>query len=130
MTTAPASVLIIDDVDTIVDEMLTMLDLQDIPAAGARNLEQALAELERFPRIRIIACDLMLGRECGLDIVELVEGHPPLRGRTFEYVFITGNATCQLSLKASARHRVLAKPVRPRALIELFHELLARSAVE
>src|SRR5262245_54196223 len=111
-----ALVLVVDDVDAIVEELLTLLSLQGLRAIGATRFKQAVAIVEGEPRVRVIACDVRLDRESGLDIVSLVQNSIALRDREFQYVFITGDPMSD-SLSGMSKHSVLTKPVQPRALL-------------
>ena len=130
MRTLPPLVLVIDDVDAIVEELLSFLHLQAIPAVGARTLAQAIAVLHRSPQIRIIACDVRLDRESGLDLMALIANDEALAARRHHVVFITGDPLCGEGLPQPARYSILTKPVAPRALIGLFRERLADANVE
>jgi CheY-like chemotaxis protein len=119
-----ALVLIVDDVEAIVDELLTFLLLQGIPAVGAHTLAQALEVLENYPKVRVIACDVRLHGETGLDIIPLVQSCRSLQGRAFGYVFITGDPMYADLPATEPRYSVLTKPVQPRALHGLIQALL------
>lgn len=122
-----ALVLVLDDVKPIVDELITLLQLHGIAAEGAETLDQGIAALERAPGIRVIACDVRLGRESGLDIGDRICAHPVLADRPFQYVFITGDPMGFDSLPRALPHSLLTKPVRPRDLIGLVKGLLANA---
>ena len=122
---AAAVVLVVDDVGAIVDELLTLLQLQGIVAIGGQTLAEAIALLENAPNIRVIACDVRLDGESGLDIVSRIGANEALAGRVFHYVFITGDPMHAEGLRVTAPHSVLTKPVQPRKLVELIRKLLA-----
>lgn len=118
-------VLVIDDMAAIVEELTTLLTLQGIPATGARTLTEAVAILEREPAVRIIACDIWLDGESGLDIVYRILARAALRDRALHYAFITGSPAQAGTLPADLPHSILAKPVSPQDLVAHFRELLA-----
>ena len=120
-----ALVLIIDDVPEIVDELVTMLSLLDIPAIGAGSLAAAMAALESAPLLRAIACDVRLARESGLEILELIARHPHLSTRVYGFVFMTGDSMRPEVTLARKEYHLLSKPVQPRALIEILQRMLA-----
>lgn len=120
-----ACVLVVDDIEPIVEELVTLLELQGLPAIGAQTLDAAITVLERAPAIRVIACDVRLDREFGLDIVSRIATRSALDGRSFGYIFVTGDPMCAESQIAGAQHAILTKPVKPRALVGLVRELLA-----
>jgi len=119
-----ATVLIVDDVEAIVDELKTFLSLQGIPAVGARTLNEAIAVLENSPEVRVIACDVRLHCESGLDIIPLIQSNHSLQARAFGYVFITGDPLYAALPSAEPRYSVLTKPVQPRALHDLIGSML------
>lgn len=125
MEEAGPVVLVIDDVVEIVEELVALLAMQKIAAIGAHNLREALAMLEQAPGVRIVACDVRLGRESGLEIIERVERNPRLRDRDLRYVFVTGDTMNRDVLAAIPSSSILTKPIQPRALVGLFRELLA-----
>lgn len=121
-------VLVVDDVVAIVEELVTLLSLQAIPAIGAHGLQEAVALLEREPTLRIVACDVRLGRESGPDIIEQVRNNPRLNERDLQYVFVTGDPMTIDRIASLPGSSVLTKPIQPNALIALFRELLGRKA--
>lgn len=118
-----AEVLVIDDVEEIVEELLGLLVLLDIPAVGAHSLDQAMRILHGHPTIRVIACDVRLKRESGLEIIDLVHADSGLSGRDLRYIFMTGDSMQSDAIRA---HPVLAKPVQPRELVRLLKAMLGR----
>jgi CheY-like chemotaxis protein len=125
MSDDPAiQVLVLDDIQAIVDELITLLKLQGIAAIGARTLREAMEILEVSPSIRVVTCDVRLGAESGLDLVPRVRENAALAERSLRYLFITGDPIPVECLPASASHALLTKPVRPRVLLELVRTML------
>lgn len=120
-----ALVLLIDDVNAIVEELLTFMALHDICAVGVADLDQAMAMLEQHPSIRVLACDVRLGNESGLSIVARIRAHAMLSQREFRYLFITGDQLRPDPELALPRHLVLTKPVQPQLLINTLNTMLA-----
>jgi len=118
------TVLVIDDVAEIVEELLTLLSLREISATGAHSLDGAIGALENAPQIRVIACDVRLGKESGFDICDRIRTHPRLKARNFAYIFISGDPMRLNQASHLPKHSILTKPVEPRALIELLREKL------
>lgn len=118
-------VLVVDDVPAIVEELLTMVELNGIAAAGAADLDEAIQVLERETTIRVISCDVRLDRESGLEIVGRIEAHPVLSRRTFRYLFVTGDQMQLAQIPAARDRAVLSKPVKPATLIETLKSMLA-----
>lgn len=121
------TMLVIDDVVAIVEELLTLMQLHGISAVGAVDLQGAIAVLEREPAIRAISCDVRLDRESGLDIVDCIAAHPTLRHRGFRYLFMTGDQMALDRLGPEPGRAVLSKPVRPAVLIETVQRMLAHA---
>lgn len=123
------SVLVLDDVPAIVDELLTLLELHDIESVGAATLEGAIVLLSANPTIRAISCDLRLGPDWGLDIVERVKNHPELCNRDLQYLFVTGDNLQAVELPG-AGYAVLSKPVRPDKLVDTLSTMLQCRSTE
>lgn len=119
-----ATVLFVDDVVEIVEELLTLMQLNGISARGAANLTEALDVLVQEPGIRVICCDVRLDRESGLDIVDRIASHVDLCRRTFRYLFVTGDQTQINRLKSTSEVAVLSKPVQPGVLMEALKRML------
>ncbi|AXB79226.1 response regulator [Novosphingobium sp. P6W] len=119
-----ALVLLIDDVTEIVEELLTFMELHGIPAVGVSDLDEAMAALEGNPAIRVLACDVRLGRESGLMIVSRIRDHAVLCQRPFNYLFITGDPLLQDPSLQMPDHMVLTKPVQPQILIDVLRDML------
>ncbi len=117
-------VLVLDDLAEIVEELVEMLGLADIPATGAHTLDEAVTCLIREPTIGIVIGDVRLARESGLDIIHWARRSPALAGRTFHYVFITGDPLRIEQAGEGFDALVLEKPVQPRALIQHIEALL------
>lgn len=120
-----AVVLVIDNVAVIVDELLTLMELNEIGALGASDLDGGIAILEAHPSIRVISCDLRLDRESGLDLIERVERHPLLRTRNLRFLFVSGDQLQVDRLPPDKGHAFLSKPVQPAALIAALQHMLA-----
>lgn len=128
MRESSALVLLIDDVDAIVEELLTFMELHGIPAIGVSDLDEAVVALEAHPNVRVLACDVRLGRESGLSIVPRIRAHARLSARAFRYLFITGDQFHQDLPPEMPDHKVLTKPVQPQTLIGVLRELLEKPA--
>jgi len=119
------AVLVVDDVLAIVEELLTLMQLHGISARGKSNLDDALAVLEREPGIRVICCDVRLGRESGLEVVGRIRDHAELCERAFRYLFVTGDQTQIDRLNLTSETTVLSKPVQPALLMDTIKRMLA-----
>jgi CheY-like chemotaxis protein len=121
----PPTVIVIDDVEAIVEELLTLLQLHAIPAVGAANLPGAIEALERDPSIRVISCDVRLDRESGIDIIRQIKAHPSLSERHYRYLFVTGDEMQLDRLESCSGLEVLSKPVQPAVLMATVKQLLS-----
>lgn len=124
MESSVPRVLVIDDIAAIVEELLTLLELNGIAAVGARSLSQAARTLEAHPSVSVIACDVRLDREFGMDIVEQIERNPKLEGRRFRYIFISGDPMQVRGADGGGGQLVLTKPIDPGKLLGLLRDLL------
>ena len=114
---ASPSVLIVDDVPEIVEELTQMLMILDIPAVGAASIEAALAQLAAHESLRVVVTDVNLHHENGHQLVEQVNASASLSRRALRYLFITGDPDSMACETASPNRSMLIKPVNPRILI-------------
>jgi len=121
-----ALVLVVDDVCEIVEELVVLLGLAEMPAVGAHSLATAIDALEAAPTIGVVVCDVRLHRESGLEIIERVAAHARLAHRALHYIFMTGDPMRSDAI-APLHCRLLTKPVRPSDLIQLVQSLLGRA---
>lgn len=120
--------LLLDDVEDIVAELLTMFTLRGIPCAGAHSLREALAKLRALPSISLVISDIRLRDEAGEDMITLVKMDPDLRQRDFRFVFMTGDVMRFAGQDTIEDHPILLKPVHPQRLLELVKGILAPSS--
>ena len=120
----PPLVLVVDDVVAIVEELLTLMRLHKIPAAGALDLNGAIQTLVREPDIRLISCDVRLDRGSGPDIIGLIKRHSALRHRDLQFLFVTGDPVVLEQNKDGDRLLMLSKPVQPTTLISTIKNML------
>lgn len=121
----PPRVLLLDDVGEIVDEICTIFRLRGVVAVGARDLAGAIALLEQFDTLSLVASDIRLGDEEGADIVALVAANRKLAGRRIDFLFMTGDVMRFAAGATIAGHPLLLKPVHPDRLLETSFALLA-----
>jgi CheY-like chemotaxis protein len=118
-------VLLVDDVEEIVEEVCTIFRLRGVPAVGAGNLAEAIAMLERFGSLVLVASDIRLGDEEGADIVRLVSTHPAFAHRRIDFVFMTGDVMRFAEGATIAGYPLLLKPVHPDRLLETSFALMS-----
>jgi CheY-like chemotaxis protein len=112
----------------IVEEMLTLLELRNIPATAASCLDEAVLTLQECHNISVIVCDVRLGKDSGLDLYERVKASNALSGRRFEYVFVTGDPMGVEHIPYGLNPAILTKPIRPGELIGLIGGLLGKGS--
>ena len=120
------AILVVDDVMPIVRELVTMLNLMEMPARGARSISEALAVLIDNDSLRIVACDVRLNGESGADLVLGVRQNPSLADRNIHFVFMTGDAMQYDSATPIHGYPVLMKPVPPAVLVSTLSTLLKK----
>jgi CheY-like chemotaxis protein len=117
-------VLLLDDVREIVEEVCTIFLLRGVPAVGACDLAEAIAMLERFETLALVASDIRLGDEEGADIISLVAAHPSLADRGIAFLFMTGDVMRFAEGAMIDGHPLLLKPVQPEQLLDISFALL------
>lgn len=110
-------VLLLDDVEEIVEEICTIFRLRGVPAVGACDLAEAIAMLERFDSLALVASDIRLGDEEGADIISLVAANPSLSDRRIAFLFMTGDVMRFDEGAMIDGHPLLLKPVAPDQLL-------------
>jgi CheY-like chemotaxis protein len=111
-------ILIIDDVTDIVDEMVQMLALLDLPAVGAGSLATGIAQLVRNPDVALLICDLRLRGENGADIRARIAETAGLEDRVFTIIFMSGDTERAEAIAIEPGNIVLTKPIEPSVLID------------
>jgi len=122
-----ACVLVVDDILPIVEEMLTLLELNGIIATSACSLKEAEEALAEFRNISVVVCDVRLGKESGIDLMKHARANKAISARKLEYLFVTGDPTGIEQFQQDHRPTVMTKPVRPKEFINLINYLLARN---
>ena len=84
-------ILVIDDVVSLVDELILLLRLMGLPAVGANSVDDGLALLDRFDSICVVVSDVWLAQESGFDLVPRVKDSPTLQHRPLRYFFMSGD---------------------------------------
>lgn len=122
------TILIVDDVRDIVEEMIQMLELLDLIAVGTGSVGSAIEQLCIYPDIRVVVSDLRLAGESGIDIPQRVAADPAFAGRKLDYVFMTGDSDQTRITAMMPGSAVLTKPINPRTLIAQISDLLEGKA--
>jgi DNA-binding NtrC family response regulator len=117
-------ILIIDDVSDIVEEMVEMLALMDLPAIGAGSIAKALPLLDEHRAIRLLICDLRLPCENGADLRERIAGFGGLEDRCFKIIFMSGDSERVEAMVAGPGQIVMTKPIHPSRLIQTILDCL------
>lgn len=120
-------VLIVDDEPQVTSELCELLENQGYRCIGSNDRESALEQFRADPNIGLVVCDLGLGSDNGIRVVEaLKEAAGP--SRLFEVVILTGQKGSQEVIEAM---RVGAadyyqKPVSPQDLLQGLERLEQR----
>lgn len=122
-------VLLVDDVEEIVEEVCTIFRLRGVPAVGARDLAEAIAMLERFESLALVASDIRLGDEEGADIIRRVSARSSLAGRRIDFLFMTGDVMRFAEGATIEGYPLLLKPVHPDLLLDTSFALLAAQGI-
>lgn len=124
MQIGSATVMFVDDVDAIVEELITLMELHGIQAVGAADLDQAVQMLEYEPAVQVLCCDLRLAQQFGMEIVSRVGRHPVLCDRNLKYLFVTGDKSLFSGVTKQGQYQVLSKPVHPAVLVRTIQDML------
>ncbi len=124
MEKAEQSVLVVDDVIPIVEEMTCFLELHNIPSQAAYNLCQAKNHLDTNSNIGVVICDVRLGEESGLDLLKHVKSNEKLSCKGLHFVFVTGESVQAQQISRDQDTFVMIKPVQPYELVNLVQDLL------
>lgn len=122
--------LLLDDVEDIVSELLTMFHLRGIACAAAQSLSEALGKLRAHPSITLIISDIRLRDEAGEDMISLVKTDPALKDRQFRFVFLTGDVMRFGGQEMIENHPILFKPVHPQRLLDTVNAILAKPTLQ
>lgn len=100
-------ILVVDDVDSIAEELRLLLHMEGLPTATANNISDTLHALHAHPSITVIVADVRLKAESGYDIPRTIQMDPDLACRPIQTLFITGEASLT---EHPAQGLVLGKP--------------------
>jgi CheY-like chemotaxis protein len=115
-------ILIVDDVASLVHEIILLLRLMELDAVGAGSVDDGLALLDRFDSICVVVTDVWLAQESGFDLLPRVKNSPSLQGRNFTYFFMSGDTRIE---SQQGEYTTIDKPID----IPIFVKLL-RNAVQ
>jgi DNA-binding NtrC family response regulator len=125
ITTMPQpTILVVDDIADIVDEMVQMLELMDLTAVGASTVGAAIGQIDAHPDIRVVVSDLRLSGESGAEILTRVDADPALAGRALAFLFMTGDTDQARAMARRPNIAVMTKPIDPRKLINTITALV------
>ncbi|MDF3932651.1 response regulator transcription factor [Pseudomonas citronellolis] len=121
------SVLVIDDEPDVTSELCELLENQGYRCFASSDREGAVRQFRAEPGIGLVICDLGLGRDSGIRVVEALK-EAAGAGRLFETVILTGQKGSQEVIDAM---RVGAadyyqKPVAPQELLQGLERLETR----
>lgn len=121
------AVLVIDDEPQVTSELCELLENQGYRCIGSNDRDSALEQFRADPSIGVVICDLGLGTDNGIRVVEALK-EAAGAGRLFEVVILTGQKGSQEVIDAM---RVGAadyyqKPVSPQELLQGLERLEQR----
>ncbi|MED5608386.1 response regulator transcription factor [Pseudomonas sp. JH-2] len=111
-------VLVIDDEPEVASELSEVLESVGFASVGCSSIGEAVALFRKNAKLRILVCDLNLGREWGLDAIGEIRravGDDYL----FEVIVLTGFGESEKVVEAmrAGASDFLMKPVSPQELI-------------
>ncbi len=121
------SVLIIDDEPQVTSELRELLENSGYRCVTSTHRESAIASFQADPNIGLVICDLYLGQDNGIRLIESLK-EVAGNGRFFESIILTGHDGRQEVIEAM---RVGAadyyqKPVAPQELLHGLERLESR----
>lgn len=119
------NILIIDDVSSIVDEFILLLELLGLRAVGAQSVNEGLAKLEAYPSLSVVVSDVRFPRQSGFDLLPMVNSSPALMERKLTFFFMSGEM--QLTTGHDG-YAILTKPVDIDYLVSEIRSALSASA--
>lgn len=93
MRDPPPRILVVDDVASIAEELKLLLTLEGLPTVTASSVCDTLRALHAHPSITVIVADVRLKAESGYDIPRAIRIDPDLACKTYEIMFMTGEAS-------------------------------------
>jgi DNA-binding NtrC family response regulator len=86
MTSSLPTILVIDDDQSMLDVVVTILNQMNFPAVGRLNADEAIQALEEIPSLRVLLSDVCLESGSGPDLVRRVLRERP----DLKVVFMSG----------------------------------------
>lgn len=130
MSTAPKSLLVVDDYQGIRDGVTSLLQTEGYRINTAANGREAI-ELLKHERIDLIITDILMPEMDGLELVKHVQSeHPDMK-----FILISGGGRhldgdsvpdfLAMGTRLTGVSSVLKKPFKPDLLVQMVEELLA-----
>jgi CheY-like chemotaxis protein len=123
MLSSAASVLVVDDDRDSLNALRAILEPLGLAIVTADNGEEAIKQLDRGLRPKLVLIDLMLPRVSGWDLLQYVRERPELRD--IRTAVVTGFPRENLRVTADA---VLHKPVNHDRLVSTVLKLIERDS--
>ena len=95
------SVLIIDDEPQVTSELRELLENSGYRCVTSTHRESAIASFQADPNIGLVICDLYLGQDNGIRLIESLK-EVAGNGRFFESIILTGHDGRQEVIEATA----------------------------
>ncbi|HCK3346028.1 TPA: two-component response regulator PprB [Pseudomonas aeruginosa] len=112
------SVLIIDDEPQVTSELRELLENSGYRCVTSTHRESAIASFQADPNIGLVICDLYLGQDNGIRLIESLK-EVAGNGRFFESIILTGHDGRQEVIEAmrAGAADYYQKPVAPQELL-------------
>jgi CheY-like chemotaxis protein len=118
-------ILVVDDNDSLRENLVELLESEGYQVAEARNGHEALVQLAQAPLPALVLVDMMMPGISGRELVSLIRAEPRLA--SVRIVLATGMVPVRGAVEADA---VLSKPFGVEELLAALRPLLAeREAV-
>jgi two-component system response regulator MtrA len=127
VTTRNVNILVIDDDESVVETILTVLEISGYQATGVLSGEEGLATFQKG-NYDLVLTDLMMPGMSGLDVARAIKGI----NANIPVIMVSGRAGefAPEKLQESGVVHILAKPFRPAELRRVINEALKRGNIQ
>jgi len=121
------SILIVDDEKSIREVLEILFINENFDVFTAKNIKESVAIIESNS-VDIVLCDLVLGKENGLDLARLVKE----RGLNIPFVMITAYASAESAVESAKLGVIdyISKPFDNDALVAMVKQILDKPEEE
>jgi two-component system response regulator MtrA len=127
VATPRVNILVIDDSESVLETILTILELSSYQATGALSGEEGLASFQKG-NFDLIVTDLEMPGISGFDVARAIKGMEV----NIPVIMVSGSADelTPEKLRESGVDHILAKPFRPAELRRVINEALKRGNIQ